>query len=77
MTKKTARTYARRYLDAVKKVRGDLTFAELAKALDQTPQNFHNKRRDGTMPVWQLVLIGEYLGADVKLVDRKTGKVIV
>lgn len=56
----------------------EITEAELARRMGQSPQNLSNKYRRGTLKVSELQQAADALGADLQIlfVDRETGKPI-
>lgn len=56
----------------------EITEAELARRMGQSPQNLSNKYRRGTLKVSELEQAAEALGADLRIlfIDRETGKPI-
>lgn len=76
MTETTARKFAKEYFDGLKIIH-QVKFSDLAQATGKSPQSFHNKRRNGTLTVWELVMIADSLDADVKLIDRNTGDALL
>ena len=56
--------------------KGNMSEAELARRLDTTPNNFHQKLKKDNFRESDLKEIGDVLGCDVKItfVDRETGE---
>lgn len=56
----------------------EITEAELARRMGQSPQNLSNKYRRGTLKVSELEQAADALGADLRIlfVDRESGKPI-
>lgn len=56
----------------------EITEAELARRMGQSPQNLSNKYRRGTLKVSELQQTADALGADLQIlfVDRETGRPI-
>jgi len=56
--------------------KGNMSEAELARRLDTTPNNFHQKLKKDNFRESDLREIGDVLGCDVKItfVDRKSGE---
>ena len=56
----------------------EITEAELARRMGQSPQNLSNKYRRGTLKVSELQQAAYALGADLQIlfVDRETGRPI-
>lgn len=56
----------------------EITEAELARRMGQSPQNLSNKYRRGTLKVSELQQAADALGADLQIlfVDRETGRPI-
>ncbi len=60
-------------------VKRNITEAELARRMGQTPQNLNNKHKRNTFKVSELEKIAEALGAtlSVSFIDNETGKPII
>ena len=56
--------------------KGNISEAELARRLDTTPNNFHQKMKLDNFRENDLRQIGDILGCDVKItfIDRETGE---
>lgn len=56
----------------------EITEAELARRMGQSPQNLSNKYRRGTLKVSELQQAADALGADLQIlfIDRETGRPI-
>lgn len=56
----------------------EITEAELARRMGQSPQNLSNKYRRGTLKVAELEQAADALGSDLQIlfIDRETGKPI-
>jgi len=65
----------RRMLTMAKQAR-NTTFADIARATGQSPQNLNGKISRGTLSVAELKAIAKVLDAEIALIDRKTMKVI-
>lgn len=60
-------------------VEAEISEAELARRMEQSPQNLHNKLSRDTLKLSELEKIADALGCDIeiKFVSRDTGKPIV
>lgn len=60
-------------------VKRNITEAELARRMGQTPQNLNNKYKRNTFKVSELEKIAEALGAtlSVSFIDNETGNPII
>lgn len=56
----------------------EITEAELARRMGQSPQNLSNKYRRGTLKVSELEQAADALGSELQIlfIDRETGKPI-
>ena len=66
-----------RYLSLVKVVKGGLSWRDLARLMGQSPQNFHQKIKRGSLDATELFQLADVLGASVRFVDKKTGKILI
>lgn len=71
------RDKVKRYIDLVRVVRGNITWREIGELTGQSYQNIHNKKMRGSITAAELFQIADVLGADVRFVDRKTGKILI
>lgn len=58
---------------------GDISEAELARRMEQTPQNLHNKYARNAFKVSELEKVAEALNAtlEIKFIDKESGKPII
>ena len=69
----------REYISLCRVKRGNMTEAELARKMGQTPQNLNNKYKRNTFKISELEKVAEALDAELKIqfIDKKTGRPIV
>ena len=69
----------REYISLCRVKRGNMTEAELARKMGQTPQNLNNKYKRNTFKISELEKVAEALDAELKMqfIDKKTGRPIV
>lgn len=71
------RDKVKQYIDLVRVVRGNISWREIGDLTGQAYQNIHNKKIRGSITAAELFQIADVLGAEVKFVDKKTGKILV
>lgn len=71
------RKQVKEYLDLIRVKYGNISYADLARLIDQTPQNFHQKVKRGSINATELFQIADVLDASVHFVDKKTRKIII
>lgn len=71
------RSQVKEYLDLIRVKYDNISYADLARLIDQTPQNFHQKVLRGSLNVTELFQIADVLNASVHFVDQKTGKIVI
>lgn len=69
----------REYISLCRVKRGNMTEAELARKMGQTPQNLNNKYKRNTFKISELEKVAEALDAELKIqfIDKKTGRPII
>lgn len=69
----------REYISLCRVKRGNMTEAELARKMGQTPQNLNNKYKRNTFKISELEKVAEALDAELKIqfIDKKNGWPIV
>ena len=72
-------TGIREYISLCRVKKGNITESELARRMNQTPQNMHNKFKRNTLKVSELEKIAEALNAELKIsfIDKETGEPII
>ncbi|MBQ7233097.1 MAG: helix-turn-helix domain-containing protein [Bacillales bacterium] len=72
-------TDIREYISLCRVKKGNITESELARRMNQTPQNMHNKFKRNTLKVSELEKIAEALNAELKIsfIDKETGEPII
>ena len=72
-------TDIREYISLCRVKKGNITESELARRMNQTPQNMHNKFKRNTLKVTELEKIAEALNAELKIsfIDKETGEPII
>jgi transcriptional regulator with XRE-family HTH domain len=67
------------YIRLCRVKRGNMTEAELARRMGQTPANVNNKYKRNTFKVSELEKIADALDAEleIKFIDRETGEPII
>jgi len=66
-----------RYINLVMIKKGDLTKQDIARMTDMSPQNYSQKLKRGSLSATELFQIADKLNAEVKFVDRASGKIII
>ena len=72
-------TDIREYISLCRVKKGNITESELARRMNQTPQNMQNKFKRNTLKVSELEKIAEALNAALKIsfIDKETGEPII
>lgn len=65
------------YLDYIMIKKGGLTKQQMADLTDQSVQNYNQKIKRGTLLATELFWLADMLNAEVKFVDKSTGKIII
>lgn len=67
------------YINLCRVKRGNISEAELARRIGQTPQNYNNKCKRNTLKATELEDIAEALNADLKItfIDKDTNEPII
>ena len=65
------------YIDLVRVKMGGLKWRDLAELTGQSHQNLHQKIKRGSLNAAELYHIADVLGAQIKFVDKRTGKIII
>ena len=71
------REQVKQYIDLVRVVRGNVTWRDIGEMIGQSFQNIHGKKNRGSLTAAELFQIADVLDAEVKFVDKKTGKILV
>ena len=72
-------TDVREYINLCRVKKGNMTEAELARQIGQTPQNMNNKYKRNTFKISELQKVAEAMDAELKItfVDKETNKPII
>ena len=72
-------TDIREYISLCRVKKGNITESELARRMNQTPQNMHNKFKRNTLKVSELEKIAEALNAELEIsfIDKATAEPII
>ena len=65
------------YLDLVRVVKGNISWRQIGDLTGQSYQNLHNKATRGSLTAAELFQIADVLDADVKFVDKRTGRILI
>ena len=72
-------TNIREYINLCRVKRGNMTEAELARRMGQSPQNMNNKYKRNTFKISELEKVADAMGADLKIsfIDKESGEPII
>ncbi|MEG1085163.1 MAG: XRE family transcriptional regulator [Anaerovoracaceae bacterium] len=72
-------TNVREYINLCRVKRGNISEAELARRMGQTPQNMNNKYKRNTFKVSELEKIADAIDAELKIqfIDKQTNEPII